>query len=145
MNYLKSFFLCTVFLLLLLACKREKTNPSEIITEESIPESFFNFYNRFHSDSLYQLQHISFPIPEIEEGLKYTKENWIINKAFAVDDKEYKREIQNRFGIISEVIYHTQGALIIERRFAKLSDEEWSLIYYKVTTQLDESWKSEQQ
>jgi len=87
------------------------------------------------------MQHIAFPIPEAEEGVKFTAENWILNKPFSVDDEIYKREIQNVNGIIHEVIFHTQGVFTLERRFTKLSGDVWHLIFYKVTNELDEGWE----
>ncbi len=127
-------------LCLLDSCRLKSDESALEIEEESIPESFFNFYSRFHNDSLYQVEHIAFPIPEIEGDEKYTEENWILNKPFSVDDKTYKREIQSMNGIIYEVIYHTQGVFTLERRFTKLGDDSWHLIFYKVSNELDDNW-----
>jgi len=134
------FILFMAFLTMSPSCKLKDAETKTQIEEESIPESFFNFYTRFHNDSLFQIQHIAFPIPEIEEGQNYTMDNWILNRPFSVDEENYKREIQNVNGIIHEVIFHTQGIFALERRFSKLSGEEWHLIFYKVTNELDSGW-----
>ncbi len=137
-----SIFLCMAFLMATQSCKQKSEDVLNAgIQEESIPESFFNFYNRFHTDSVFQMEHIAFPIPEQEDGKKYTEESWIINKAFSVDEVNYQRKLQSTNGIIYEIIYHTQGIFTLERRFTKLSDESWNLIFYKVSNELDDGWQ----
>ena len=133
------FSLFMAFLMTISSCKQQvKSSKETTLQEETIPESFFNFYNRFHTDSTFQIEHIAFPIPEIEAGVKYTPDTWILNKPFSVDDENYKREIQNVNGIIHEVIYHTQGIFTLERRFTKLVEDQWHLIFYKVSNDLDD-------
>jgi len=140
---MKSWMIIILFMVFLMtnqSCKQKTEESTVAIVEESIPESFFNFYTRFHNDSIFQIERIAFPIPEIEQGENYTKENWILNRSFSVDGENYKREIQNVHGIIHEVIYHTQGVFTLERRFTKLNDDAWHLIYYNVSNELDENW-----
>jgi len=136
---------CMLFLFLS-SCK--KSNPqnsetSEISTNDQIPESFLNFYTRFHSDSIYQKEHIVFPMPQIDSTTLWTEETWIINKPFYVDGTEFNKDIQNVGGIIIEFIYHVQGLYLLERRFSQLSDGDWNLIYYKVTDKFAEEWSEE--
>lgn len=106
-----------------------------------IPEDFISFYNQFHTDTAYQLQHILFPlqgIPSLKAGDDITgmqwwfeKDGWKYHKPFNDMDGTYTRSFDNFAGIITETIVDNTGQFTMVRRFTKSSEDEWTLIYYK--------------
>lgn len=128
--------------LALLATRCKQTNESTTIEQEqpisnSLPEDFLQFYDKFQLDSAYQLDHIVFPL----EGKTYdenngatkkswTAENWVIHKAFDDMEGTFTRSYTEFGGIIIEKIVDNQGLLTMERRFSKMGDDDWHLIFY---------------
>lgn len=119
----------------------QNTSDSESIENEvfgGIPDDFLEFYNRFHEDSIYQLDHISFPlkgfkvIEEVGGGETYTyvKEEWVSHKPFDDMGGTFNRSFEEFGGIVAETIVANGGQFRSVRRFAKLSGE-WNLIFYQ--------------
>jgi len=100
-----------------------------------IPEDFPVFYNTFHIDPEYQLNHIVFPLEGKSETEKWTLEEWKIHKPFT-ENGEFRRDYENFAGIITETITDNKAMFYIIRRFSKVNDE-WQLIYYTQGTNLD--------
>ncbi len=100
-----------------------------------IPEDFPSFYAKFHVDPEFQLNSIQFPLSGKAPDEKWTAESWEIHKPFN-DTGEFKRDMENIAGIITETIMDNNGMFYIVRRFAKLG-EDWKLIYYTQGTNLD--------
>ena len=107
---------------------------------EGLSGDFIEFYERFHSDSVYQIEHITFPLEgfyrnfEEEEDIIYsiiwTEDNWILHRRFDPSDKFFKQEFQMLGNsAVTETISALDGLFRMERRFARLSDG-WNLIYY---------------
>jgi hypothetical protein len=100
--------------------------------------SFEVFYERFLTDSNYQLEHIQFPLeglPPSPDGeiddFYWQKTDWQIQK---IIDPEVTGFL-SRFeyvsdGFVIEIILHKSGKYAMERRFARLSENKWMLIYY---------------
>lgn len=126
------------FIILSMACKTVTENKA-IVEEQSesfLSSEFDKFYERFHSDSVYQITHIVFPL----EGKTYdednnpvsklwTVENWIMHKKFDDMGGTFTRSYSEFGGIISEKIIDDRNISNMERRFSKIQDE-WHLIYY---------------
>jgi hypothetical protein len=59
-------YIALLFPLFLFSCKNDTHSHSgaaqETSAQEALPEGFADFYQQFHSDSLYQVEHIVFPI-----------------------------------------------------------------------------------
>jgi len=133
-----------LFVILFAACKNnaESTTTvqdpdSNLIEDENsviIPEDFPSFYAKFHVDPEFQLNHIQFPLSG-EGDEQWTVENWEIHKPFT-NTGEFKRDMENIGGIITETIMDNNGMFYIVRRFVKLGDE-WKLIFYTQGTNLD--------
>jgi hypothetical protein len=131
------------FLLLigvLAACKK-KTNIAETAEMVKLPDDFRAFYKKFHEDTLYQHQHIQFPIQGLpqdvdsatvaENDFFYTEDVWKNHKAIDFSQGEFRQSLTALTErMIRERIYKTDNTYGLERRFAKLSDNEWYLIYY---------------
>ncbi len=119
------------------ACGTDSTTPSSR-TDLGLPDAFEEFYDKFHEDTAYQMQHISFPL----EGLRafssidssvqnrpWTKNEWVYHSRI---DPEIGYQVE--FDVltdefITETITDTSGTYAMQRRFALTSDG-WQLIYY---------------
>ena len=114
---------------------------TEITSEPSakLTNGFIQFYDRFHSDSAYQMEHIVFPLEGIPPGLEdgiipedfaWQKENWKLHKLFDGSDGKFVQtldEVGN--ALVIDQIKDVKGDYGMQRRFAKMGDE-WYLIYY---------------
>lgn len=133
---LKYSFLTIAILIFCLSCNNRAPvdhAPTELIVE--IPEDFPAFYEQFHADSSYQMDHIIFPLQEKPDGTKYTKEEWVMHRPLEGGPEDYNMDFNNFADIITETISDTIGIFNMERRFSKM-DGEWQLIYYKVKTKV---------
>ena len=122
---------------LLAACKNDKevaNEPTEVFVE--IPEDFLDFYEKFHSDSVFQVNHTLFPLKEKSDGSYWQKAEWRMHQAFDSQNGSYTREFDNFNGILIETILEKNGAFMIKRRFAKFGDS-YNLIYYSIDNQLE--------
>lgn len=109
------------------------------IHQASLPEDFHEFYDQFHTDSIFQLERIIFPLKglasstdttQIAEEVSWQRRNWILHKPFDNHNGTFERVFTNIGGIISEQISASNGLFTLEKRYAKLSGE-WHLIYYQ--------------
>ena len=105
-----------------------------------IPSDFLLFYTKFHTDSLYQVGHISFPLegmPAYNDSLawaqpdfKWTKEDWVMHKIL---DERKDDFLENLVPMGKDLIFEftptSDKKLWVARRFLK-SNGEWNLIYY---------------
>jgi len=117
--------------LLLVACSSE---------QKSEAADFGTFYEQFHRDPAYQLQHITFPLEGLPSdadaetitlgNFQWQEEDWEIQRAIDFENSEFKQELI-KFGddLVIEKILHQSGEYGAIRRFAKMG-EEWYLIYY---------------
>lgn len=112
-------------------------NSSEPRSLQQYPEGFELFFYRFHKDSIYQLNHIMFPLEgehvnyEGNSVFKWQKENWVLHQAFDESLTDFEKSYQIINGIVIETIRDKYNFSKIERRFAKLGDA-WMLIYYSM-------------
>jgi hypothetical protein len=127
------------------ACKQQPSTPQvESVTTSNtqLPADFNTFYEKFHTDSLYQVAHISWPLQgdksEQVDSTHYAKKDilwqqdaWIMHHPVDYRSGDYKRQVQVLGdGLVIEYITITAGGYGIERRFAKQPDGEWNLIFY---------------
>ena len=147
-NYRFLFLACFCFVILT-SCKKTEKQKSQSAesTISAIPvdqnakplsAEFVEFYNRFHSDSAFQMEHISFPLKGIpdyadpqdmkENEFYFTADQWITQKQ--CDPKKNEISYINLGNVaIEERIQEKEHNLIVIRRFSKTSDG-WRLIYY---------------
>jgi len=111
----------------------------EVNYERKLPEDFYAFYNQFHSDSLFQMQHIIFPLKGVAkpsdstmtaQSVLWQQDDWVLHKPFNDHNGTFERVFTNVEGIVSEHISANNGLFTIEKRYTKLSGE-WHLIYYQ--------------
>lgn len=121
--------------------KKSKTTNQTVTTEvvsQGMPDDFLAFYNQFHEDSIFQMEHINFPLKGIKaiedtgggEEYSYSKEEWIIHKPFDDMGGTFSRSFEEFAGIVVETIIANGGQFRSVRRWAKLGDE-WNLIFYQ--------------
>lgn len=102
--------------------------------------SFREFYKRFHQDSLYQIEHIIFPLeglPDNADSINFVKndfrwklENWKMHRPFDFEFSDFKRQLEPISDqLVVERIVHQTGQMGMMRRFSRLGDD-WYLIYY---------------
>lgn len=142
---MKQFIILMICLsVVFLSCKSEQSNAvnSQQAIEEDIPSEFLQFYMKFHSDSLFQMEHIRFPIDKKVDGNKWTSDEWILHKPFSDHDGQYIQTFKNFGGIIIEYVTDGAGYYTMEKRYIR-SDGEYHLMYYHVTNvfEQDEEWK----
>jgi len=127
-------FFLLLLTLSLLSCRQRSTN-----VPKALPVDFQVFYELFHRDSSYQMEHIVFPLQglpdyantETWEGKPFVwrEEDWEIHRPWK-GSEDFRQEwaIQAE-GMIRERLIHTSRPIMTERRFARMGDE-WYLIYY---------------
>ncbi|MCC6282653.1 MAG: hypothetical protein IT262_18765 [Saprospiraceae bacterium] len=127
------------------ACKQPSSTPqaeSVATSDAQLPADFAAFYDKFHTDSVFQMAHIAWPLQgdksEQVDSTHYEKKetawqqsNWKMHRPVDYSSGDYKRQIQVLGdGLLVEYIMITAGGFGVERRFAKQPDGEWNLIFY---------------
>ncbi len=126
-------------------CK-QNTNPSSLAPEEkalidTLPGDFLTFFNRFHTDSLYQMAHILFPLEGLPNSVKadeaqdttrffWQKKEWKQHNLFTDPSHHFEHWYEVTGDRLIDHWIQMKGTnMFIHRRFAKLEDG-WYLIYY---------------
>ncbi|MCB9036507.1 MAG: hypothetical protein H6557_07810 [Lewinellaceae bacterium] len=118
-------------------------NQDNTAPEEQLPaeyRSFVEFYERFHQDSAYQMEHIIFPLEGLpreadstllaQGAFHWQKGDWRMQRGFNLQSSSYEQQlIPVNEDLIIEKITHKAGDLGMQRRFARFG-EDWYLIYY---------------
>ncbi len=112
----------------------------EYVEEEGMPADFLSFYQHFHDDSLYQLEHIIFPLQGIpaeadsltvaERNFRWQKEGWVIHRPIEESGTQFSRNFKKISDeMVIENISVANGQYGMQRRFSK-SGDDWYLIFY---------------
>lgn len=135
----KLLFTVAVVAIFFAACKK-KTSPATSEMAE-MPEAFRTFYDKFHADTVFQRNHIQFPLQGLptdvdsatlaDKDFYFTADIWKYHQPVDFSKGEYTQSVQALSDrMIVERIYKSDNSYALERRFARLSDNEWYLIYY---------------
>lgn len=138
---MKHIFVILCLMLGLIACQStpETESDNNLQVPAELPESFADFYQRFLSDSLYQMEHILFPLQGIPDkadsativgnSFRWQMEDWKLHRPIPAgsDFSVTFRPLSET--IIQENIRHESGVYAMERRYAEF-DDGWYLIYY---------------
>lgn len=127
-------FLALPITLYLISCdsKKQETNKTEIA--KTVPEDFDSFYDKFHSDSFFQMSRIRFPLEgKYIDGFEKTdwkRENWTMlkTKISDVDTAQFKTAIIKTDSTFIEKYYIENSGFSSEYKF-KLVNNEWFLVY----------------
>lgn len=132
-----SFFIVFLFLCFT-ACKKEAASPEKAL-------SFPEFYEKFHNDSLFQLEHIQFPLEGLSSDpslhtpeFRWLKDEWQLHQGLDTIQGAFTAqlvEISKEF--IVEKITDSYGLYGMERRFMQLENGKWLLIYYSALMPLE--------
>ena len=129
-----------LILIFFISCQEKRGNDANAV---QIPDDFYSFYKKFHLDSIYQIDHIVFPLEgtpaPTDEMLSTTnfmwqKSDWKLHKPFEDMDGSFVREFRYYNGIVIEIIQDRMGYFEMKRRFSKIQGE-WHLIYYQAIQQ----------
>ncbi|MEM1215611.1 MAG: hypothetical protein AAGJ82_08005 [Bacteroidota bacterium] len=101
-------------------------------------EEFEEFYDRFLSDQNYQMERIQFPLRgksslpgEQREGFRWERADWVVHQPLDTEGTGFASEfVPLGDGLMVEKILNSNATYGMERRFARLGDGEWYLIYY---------------
>lgn len=125
---------------IVLSCNSGREKEDKTSANATLPDGFSVFYQNFHSDSTFQMQHIIFPlqgIPDHADSLSIANDNyhwlpedWSIQRTIDFEMSEFIRqfEVVNEQMVVERII-HKNGEYGMIRRFAKVAGE-WHLIYY---------------
>ncbi|MCB0685689.1 MAG: hypothetical protein KDC53_04165 [Saprospiraceae bacterium] len=127
---------------IILGCKPQQNTEASVADDptpvSSIPDDFRVFYDRFHQDTNYQIEHISFPLkglPANADTLSnpdfyWQSASWKWHRPMDPNLSGYERQWSAvSDDMIMETIVQKASGIGMERRFAKM-DDEWMLIYY---------------
>ncbi len=146
-------FFCCLLTIFLSACGSSEGTEADVDSfnrvkfNEDLPTDFMQFYMQFHVDSLYQMEHILFPLDGVPpnadksevSNFKWTKEGWLMHKPFNNPDDSFSQEyLSVDDNTVIEYIVDTQAGFGMERRFSKLSGD-WYLIHYAAMNQIVEN------
>lgn len=136
----KFFIVIACLMLGLIACKNKQYVESDEDVALYDTKEFLSFYERFSTDSLFQMQHIIFPLEGIRSlqdsldvvgpDFKWEEDTWVVHGPFDDMNGQFNREFLSMKGIVIEKISDQSGSFSMERRFGRLSSG-WYLIYYR--------------
>jgi len=128
-----------MFLFIIVVCfscaMPKETQNRDIGTEMQQAEDFDEFYRKFHSDSIFQMSRIQFPLKgSNRDGFdesKWKKSTWEMHKVGVqeVDTTIFKIEIKKTDSLYTERIYVDQAGFDMTRTF-ELLDSKWYLTIY---------------
>ena len=133
------------FFVLLFACgkNRQPAAPEVAAGGRELPKDFLDFYEKFLTDTAYQMAHIQWPLAgeettqvvdsaqAVKTPMQWQRESWDLHRPMSLKDDSYKHEWQmlGDVLVIERVREQTTG-MYIERRFAKIGNDDWQLIFY---------------
>jgi hypothetical protein len=97
-------------------------------------EDFDSFYVRFHTDSLFQIERVKFPLEgaiyDNDKEKKWSKKDWqqIKYTVYEVDTGQFKVEFNKTDSLVSERIYIPNSGFDFQCRY-RLIKGKWFLVY----------------
>lgn len=110
--------------------------------EGQLPPDFEAFYRRFHTDSLFQIEHIVWPLQGLtavetdggnlqKQAVYWELKTWRMHRPVNFGSGEFKRRVEVLGDeLVVEHISYAAANFGLERRFVRRSDGDWELIYY---------------
>ncbi|MFN0014053.1 MAG: DUF4348 domain-containing protein [Saprospiraceae bacterium] len=137
-------FICV---LALVACRDKNPAPAQAeqptqAQGDQEPADFSEFYHKFHTDSLFQIAHISWPLQGLTtvrkdnnqqqpQAIYWEKATWTMHRPVNFATGEFKRSLQVLGNeLVVEQISYAAASYGLERRFVRGDNGEWELIYY---------------
>ncbi len=130
--------LAVYFFMKKMATPQDSVTTSEsMVVEIELPTEFVTFYDKFQVDSLYQMEHILFPLKGItadensmNKNYEWTSDNWQLHHPLDDMNGTYVTSFDMLGDLIIETTTATQFNFSMVRRFAKM-DDGYKLIFYK--------------
>ena len=143
-------FLLFAFFVILFSCNRtskEITKEVEIINtpkrenkqpiKAPIPREDFNtFYNKFHDDSVFQIDRVKFPLKGYamdtsESQLAWEKNSWVMhrNTIQDIDTSQFKINVEKTEYLYKEKVFIEGGGFASERIFKQINGK-WYLVSF---------------
>ena len=97
-------------------------------------EDFDKFYDRFHTDSAFQMSRSKFPLNggyhTVDNSTKWTPQNWglLTTRVYDVDKNKYRATYSKTETSFTQKIWIDSAGLYTECRF-ELVDGKWFLVY----------------
>ena len=141
------FFLFFTVFCLAMGCKNQPAPMIQTKGANQLPKDFNEFYQKFHTDSLYQMSHIEWPLKG-EKGIsadstqaqsltEWTPEKW---RLMLMPDTSMSTLIRSYETVgdvvVIEKMFYPMVGLGYERQFYKEEDGSWKLIYYAESTSM---------
>lgn len=147
---MRGYLACSVLICLLItvgeSCQSKSGTSSETATAENkgdtLPADFVKFYDRFHLDSAYQMDHIVFPLEGLPNSTGdgdtltqtryfWQKADWKRHRPFTDPGNNFSQWFEILDDRVIEHWIQMNGTnMYMKRRFARLGDD-WFLIYYQ--------------
>ena len=111
-----------------------KSSETTVSRKKSKVENFDKFYDRFHTDSAFQMSRIKFPLGggyhTVDNSTKWTAENWhlMTTRVYDVDKNKYKATYSKTETTFTQKVWIDSAGLFVECRF-ELVDGKWFLVY----------------
>ncbi len=132
-------FLSIILVFILVGCKgdadQSSSHETEIIEDSN---GFIDFYKKFHSDSVFQMSHITFPlegVPSVADTIydgvsafHWQKKDWQMHKPVDTNSGEFRREFDMGDVLVTERIINSQNFMLVRRFY--YNGSAWNLIYY---------------
>ena len=103
--------------------------------KNEIDEEFHDFDKRFHSDSIFQMSRITFPLKgNIVDGFEkknWSEKEWEILRTSVTEktvEKDFKKQTIFSDSLVTEKIWIENSGFIFERHFKKI-DGKWYLVF----------------
>jgi len=114
----------------------EKTSTTSS-SDDELPRDFLTFYHNFHQDSLYQIDHILFPLQgqrsdSLGQNNSYawSDTTWKLHHPISFLGTTYEQVFQIAPGFITDIVYSEKYNLSMIRRFVRTSNS-YQLVFYK--------------
>lgn len=97
-------------------------------------EDFDAFYERFLTDSSFQMERIQFPLPGIKAGEEedstyhWTREEWVMLKKPEIEGTEFKRNLQVSDTLATDEIFTENAGFYFKMVYEPIK-KKWHLVY----------------
>ncbi len=143
---MRNSLLWAAVLLFWYACRdsqQPKATSPPASTPPEVPTDFMAFYRQFHTDSLFQVQHISWPLagqttqtaPDgtlSAQPTYWERDKWRFQRLVDFSTGEFKQQLltlEDKY-VVEIISYAGASHFALERRFMRRSDGAWELVYY---------------
>jgi hypothetical protein len=132
-EFLKGIVFLIMTILFFINCNKDG-HSLKTVSKTVFVEDFDSFYDQFHSDSLFQMARIKFPLKGHNvdgfEKINWTKENWnmLRTKIYDIDKTQFKTNFKKNKTTFIQKCTVLDSGFSSELRF-ELIDKKWFLVY----------------